>query len=96
MFPYEEISREDTTKAFTLPSTVITILANNKWQSIHLARIGSIRSASKFLIKCSNNLSQVAAEEQSPRAETKWEINELIIPIIEITSVFVISLFRFR
>ena len=65
---YQEKTQQ---RFFTLPSTVITILANNKWQSVHLARIGSIRSASKFLIKCSNNWSQVSVEVQSPRAETK-------------------------
>ena len=52
MRKYQEKTQQ---RFFTLPSTVITILANNKWQSVHLARIGSIRSASKFLIKCSNN-----------------------------------------
>ena len=65
---YQEKTQQ---RFFTLPSTVITILANNKWQSVHLARIGSIRSASKFLIKCPNNWSQVWVEVQSPRAETK-------------------------
>ena len=68
MRKYQEKTQQ---RFFTLPSTVITILANNKWQSVHLARIGSIRSASKFLIKCSNNWSQVSVEVQSPRAETK-------------------------